>query len=161
MRSQAVSLAVVFLAGFVGLGVSSAEVNPDAIVATWLFDEGGGGMAADSSGNGYDADLHGNPAWVEGRHGSALEFDGGSYLEVRGSSENLSFGGAAPFSIVAWVKNQGGGTIVSKFNGGIVGAYILSLGAGGLVTFHREVEPWAYSGSRALPSNEFGHVAVA
>ncbi len=160
MRSQAVSLAAVFLAGVVGFSVSSAEVNPDAIVASWLFDEGGGGVAADSSGNGYDADLHGNPAWVVGRHGSALEFDGGSYLEVRGSRENLSFGGAAPFSIVAWVKNQGGGTIVSKFNGGIVGAYILSIGGGGLVTFHREVAPWSYSGSRALPSNEFGHVAV-
>lgn len=146
--------------GLLCLSHSSAQVDPDTIVGVWLFNEGSGSIAKDNSGHGYDADLRANPAWVAGRYGSALEFNGASYLEIRQSSENLPFGGAAPFSITAWVKNQGGGTIVSKFNAGVIGAYILSIGGGGTVTFHREVAPWAYSGSLTLPANEFGHVAV-
>jgi len=137
-----------------------AQVNPESIAGTWLLDEGAGNIAKDSSGHAYHADLKGNPAWVKGKFGHALEFQGGSYLEIRDSSKNLSFGGTAPFSITAWVKNQGGGTVVGKFNGGIIGAYILQIDGGGTVSFHREVAPWAFSGTKALPSNDFGHVAV-
>ncbi|HNY78924.1 MAG: LamG-like jellyroll fold domain-containing protein [Sedimentisphaerales bacterium] len=142
------------------LSPGSAQVDPDAIVGVWLFDEGSGSLAKDSSGHGYDADLKASPAWVGGRHGSALEFNGASYLEIRESSANLAFGGTAPFSITAWVKNRGGGTIMSKYNAGVIGAYILRIGGGGTVSFHREVEPWSYSGSLTLPNDEFGHVAV-
>ncbi len=142
------------------LSPGNAQVDPDAIVGVWLFDEGSGSLAKDSSGHGYDAELKASPAWVGGRYGSALEFNGASYLEIRQSSADLAFGGTAPFSITAWVKNQAGGTIMSKFNAGVIGAYILSIGGGGTVSFHREVAPWAYSGSLTLPSNEFGHVAV-
>ena len=152
--------AVFAVVGLLCLSHSSAQVDPDTIVGVWLFNEGSGSIAKDNSGHGYDADLKANPAWVGGRYGSALEFNGASYLEIRQSSENLSFGGAAPFSITAWVRNQGGGTIMSKFNAGVVGAYILSIGGGGTVTFHREVAPWFFSGSLTLPANEFGHVAV-
>jgi hypothetical protein len=142
------------------LSQSSAQVDPDAIVGVWLFDEGSGSLAKDSSGHGYDAELKASPAWVGGRHGSALEFNGASYLEIRQSSANLAFGGTAPFSITAWVKNRGGGTVMSKFNAGVIGAYILRIGGGGTVSFHREVAPWSYSGSLTLPNDEFGHVAV-
>jgi hypothetical protein len=129
-------------------------------VAYWLFDEASGNVARDGSGHGYDADLKENPVWVEGKFRHALEFQGESYLEIRNSSQNLSFGAGAPFSITAWVKNQGGGTIIGKFNGGIIGAYILGIGGGGIVSFHREVAPWSFSGSMALPDDDFGHVAV-
>jgi len=129
-------------------------------VGVWLFDEASGNIARDKSGHGYDADLKENPAWVEGKFRHALEFQGASYLEIRNSSENLAFGGTKPFSITVWVKNQGGGTAVGKFNGGIIGAYILTINGDGTVAFHREVAPWAFSGSKALPNNDFGHVAV-
>jgi hypothetical protein len=129
-------------------------------VAFWLFDEASGNIARDNSGHGYDADLKENPVWVDGKFRQALEFQGESYLEIRNSGQNLPFGGSAPFTIAAWVKNQGGGTVISKFNGGIIGAYILAVNGSGIVTFHREVNPWTFTGSMALPDNDFVHLAV-
>src|SRR4030043_89952 len=81
-------------------------------------------------------------------------------MDIPHRSQNLPFGGSDPFSITAWVRNQGGGTVIGKFNGGIIGAYILVINGDGTVTFHREVEPWTFTGTKALPDNDFGHVAV-
>jgi len=142
------------------LSPSIAQVDPESIAGMWLLDEGSGNVARDSSGHAYHAELRGTPAWVKGRFGHALEFQGDSYLEIRDSARNLSFGGVAPFTITAWVKNQAGGTLMGKFNGGVVGAYIVEIGGGGTVSFHREVAPWAFGGNKPLPSNDFGHVAV-
>jgi hypothetical protein len=146
--------------GLLCLSHSIAQVTPESIAGLWLLDEGAGNIARDSSGHAYHADLKGNPAWVKGKFGHALEFQVPAYLEIRESARNLAFGGVSPFSITAWVKNQAGGTIMGKFNGGILGAYIVQVSGGGTVSFHREVDPWAYSGTKALPSNDFGHVAV-
>lgn len=137
-----------------------AQIDPDSIVGLWLFDEGAGKVAKDSSDNDYDGDLEKNPTWVDGKFGQALEFLGSCYVELRDSAQGIPFGTVEPFSITAWVKNQGGGTVVGKFNGGVIGAYILVIGGGGTVTFHREVAPWGLSGNKALPNDEFGHVAI-
>ena len=146
--------------GLLCLSHSQAQVDPGSLAGLWLLDEGSGNVAQDSSGHSYDADLKGNPKWVTGRFGHALQFDGTNYLEIRNSSKDLAFGGVAPFSVTAWVKNGGGGTLIGKYNGGVIGAYIVSIAAGGTVSFHREVAPWAYAGTKTLPSNDFGHVAV-
>jgi len=139
---------------------SNGQVDSKSVMGFWLFNEASGNIARDNSGHGYDADLKENPLWVEGKFRQALEFQGQSYLEIRNSSQNLSFGGSAPFTITAWVKNQGGGTVIGKFNGGIIGAYILTINGDGTVTFHREVDPWTFTGTKALPDDDFGHVAV-
>ncbi|MEJ2704601.1 MAG: LamG domain-containing protein [Sedimentisphaerales bacterium] len=157
---QLIACAIFIVAGLMCTSHSNGQVDPKSIEGVWLFDEGSGSVAADHSGHGYDADLKENAAWVEGKFRHALEFDGASYLEIRNSSENLAFGGSEPFSITAWVKNQGGGTVMGKFNGGVIGAYILSVGGGGTVSFHREVDPWAFAGTMTLPADDFGHVAV-
>jgi hypothetical protein len=146
--------------GLAWVSPAVAEVDPASMVGVWLLDEGAGKIAKDSSGHAYDADLKGDPAWVGGRFGHALEFTGTNYLEIRNSGANLAFGGTSPFSITAWVKNQGGGTIMGKYNGGVIGAYIVSIGGGGTVSFHREVSPWAYAGTKPLPTSEFAHVAA-
>ncbi len=124
-----------------------AEIDPDTIAGLWLFDEGKGDTVLDSSGNEYDRVLEGNPSWVDGRFGKGLEFTGSDYVELQNSAAGLPFGGVDPFTITAWVKNQGGGTVIGKFNGGVIGAYILVIGAGGGITFHREVAPWGLAGS--------------
>jgi hypothetical protein len=142
------------------LSPGRTQVNPESIAGIWLLDEGSGTVARDSSGHGYHADLKQNPTWAKGKFGHGLEFQGTNYLEVRNSSQTLAFGGAAPFTIAAWVRNQGGGTILGKFNGGIIGAYILQVGGGGTVSFHREVAPWAFSGTKTLPTDDFAHVAA-
>jgi len=138
----------------------SAQLDPESIVGLWLFNEGAGNLAKDSSGHGYDGDLREHPTWVAGRFGSALQFDGSNYLEIRNSAENLSFGGLVPFSITAWVKNEGGGTVVGKYNAGVAGAYFLHINGDGTVAYDRETDPWIIYGTEALPSNEFGHVAA-
>ena len=58
-------------------GVELAEVGAvrrDSTVAHWRFDEGAGSVAADDGGPHY-AKLAG-PAWVPGKRGTALRFDG-------------------------------------------------------------------------------------
>ena len=51
----------------------SAELLDDA-VGIWLFDEGKGNTAADTSGNGNDGAITG-AKWAEGKFGGALEFE--------------------------------------------------------------------------------------
>ena len=51
------------------------------LVGWWRLDEGSGTTAFDSSGNGNDGTLNGDPQWVAGMIGGALEFDGdGDYV---------------------------------------------------------------------------------
>ena len=57
-------------------GQSSAKIDPETAIGIWLFDEGKGDVAADSSGNGNDGTLKNGPKWVAGKFGKALEFDG-------------------------------------------------------------------------------------
>ena len=139
--------------------IAFAEIDPDSISGMWLFDEGKGGDAEDSAGK-FDGELNGDAQWVNGKFGSGLEFKGADYVLLEDSDKGLPFGGVEPFTITAWVKNQGGGTIIGKFNGGVIGAYILTINSGGVFGFHREVAPWSLAGSKAIQAGEFGHVAA-
>ena len=56
------------------LGV--ANIAEDGLVAYWPFDEGSGKKAEDVTGNGHDGKFAGAPKWVDGKFGTALEFDG-------------------------------------------------------------------------------------
>jgi len=57
-------------------GQSYARVDLKSAVAIWLFDEGKGDVAKDSTGNGNDGTLMSGPAWVDGKYGKALNLDG-------------------------------------------------------------------------------------
>lgn len=71
------------LSMFVLIPPTLAEINMDSVVGLWLFDEGSGDVAADSSDSGLDAALKGNPEWVSGKFGAALQLDGTSaYVQV-------------------------------------------------------------------------------
>jgi hypothetical protein len=57
--------------------------NDENLVGHWKFDENGGIIAYDSSGNDFHADVIGEPVWVEGMRGNALYFDGtNDYVEM-------------------------------------------------------------------------------
>ena len=47
--------------GLLSTTLSEAEIDPNSIVGLWLFDEGKGNEAEDSSGNGYHGDIEGDP----------------------------------------------------------------------------------------------------
>ena len=88
------------------LGIlSAASAN---LVGHWRFDEDSGAVAADSSGNGYDGALLGDPQWIVGYLDGALEFDGnGDYVDLPispllGSLTNSTFATWVDFS------NEGG-----------------------------------------------------
>ena len=82
--------------------LAEADVR-ECSVAMWLFDEGTGKVAKDSSGNGNDGVLKNAPQWVVGKVGQALKFDGGkkSYVDVG----NLSLKG--PVTLVFCAKPTG------------------------------------------------------
>ena len=71
-------------------------------VAAYSLDEGEGGTAHDSSGNGHEATIHG-AEWAGGKYGTALRFDASKhdYLSIPDSPElQLSDG----FTLEAWVR---------------------------------------------------------
>ncbi|MHC4147405.1 MAG: LamG domain-containing protein, partial [Planctomycetota bacterium] len=84
-------------------GQSYAKVDHETVVGIWLFDDGGGDIAQDSSGNGNDGTLNG-PEWTnESRFGSALEFNGaGSYIEFA-TGESMK---TPHFTIMAWFNTR-------------------------------------------------------
>ena len=60
-----------------------AQLGIDTLTGLWLFDEGSGDVAVDSSNSALDAALVGDPVWVSGVFGSGLELNGSSaYVEV-------------------------------------------------------------------------------
>ena len=58
-------------------GIGNAEFDLETVVGMWLFDDGKGNTAVDSSENGNDGELVNGPKWIKnGKFESALEFDG-------------------------------------------------------------------------------------
>lgn len=74
------------------------------LLARWTFDESTGSVAADSSGNGNEGTLQGNPVWQpsDGKSKGALLFDGdGDYVKVANESR---FDIAREITIATWIK---------------------------------------------------------
>jgi len=69
-----------------GLGLILATVASAAdpsLVGWWQLDETSGTIAHDASGKGHDGTLKGDPAWLMGKVGGALQFDGADdYVEI-------------------------------------------------------------------------------
>jgi len=85
-------------------GISNAKIDTNTIAAMWLFDEGSGNVAKDSSGNKNDGKFAGGDIkWVNAKFGKGLEFDGKSWLEC-GKDPSLDFSASPNFSIHAIVK---------------------------------------------------------
>lgn len=53
-------------------GSAMAQDDP-SLVGWWRFDDGAGTVAVDSSGNGNDGVFSGDPVWVPGVIGTALQ----------------------------------------------------------------------------------------
>ncbi|UCG57991.1 MAG: hypothetical protein JSU70_00515, partial [Phycisphaerales bacterium] len=70
------------------------------LVGYWKFDEGSGTLAADSSGHNNDGAVMG-PAWVAGKEGHALDFDGlNDYVPV---VVNPALDNLDEFTMAAWI----------------------------------------------------------
>ncbi len=105
---------LIYLFSFVLVLSIAGNVSAE-LVGYWKFDEGSGTTAYDSSGNGLDGTLNGDPQWVEGQLGGALDFDGDDSVEIP-HSPLLSI--TDEITITAWTNMRGNASgelaIVSK-----------------------------------------------
>jgi len=73
------------------------------ILGAWLFEEGKGDQAKDSSGRSVDGVLVGNPEWVAGKFGTALKFEPNKYVDFPPPlSEKMII--EKDFTCMAWMK---------------------------------------------------------
>jgi len=81
--------------------VSVADAADADLVGWRSFDETSGTTAYDSSGHGNHGTLQGDPQWVAGWTGGALELDGdGDYVDVG----SMGISGMDPRTIAGWAK---------------------------------------------------------
>ena len=73
------------------------------LIAYWLFNEGSGTIAIDSSGNGNTGTING-ATWTTGKSGSALQFNGVSNYVNAGNGASLNINGN--ITLMAWIKTN-------------------------------------------------------
>ncbi len=78
-------------------GISDAKIDQKTVVGMWLFDEGKGDVAKDTSGHGNDGVLMNGPEWADGQLGGALEFAG----RVNGITDHVLCGMDASLNSIA------------------------------------------------------------
>jgi len=145
-------------------GQSFAKIDKKAIVGMWLFNEGEGKVAKDSSDNGNNGELIGNPKWVKGQFGEALDFNGSSdYVEVA-SSKSLDITGG--ITIALWFNKRPAsrGTLVGKWKQvGDVWSYVLydrGEGGGGWRLRWSDQNQTNLEGPYTFPDDEWVHSAA-
>ena len=142
---------------------SGAEVDPETAAGIWLFDDGTGEQARDTSKNGNHADFMGNPEWVQGKFGKALEFNGvddylisQSELGVSGNTERTILFWFNPASsegfqpVVSWGTTGGQKMYWVEYNGNEGGPNTIRV-----CGYDADIYTQA-----TLPEGEWHHVAV-
>jgi len=160
---------LIYLASFVF--VLSAALTSTAkaeLIGWWRFDEGSGTVATDLSEYGNDGTLQGNPQWVNGKFGKALQFDGvDDWVEIP-HAEILTVDNEV--TVMAWINakrhtgpnNETWQGIVAKSNS--PRSYSLYTEASGALHFSTtSTVTNAYVGTLStgqVPLNEWVHVAA-
>jgi len=157
-----------FLSLVMGLILTSA-VRAD-LIGWWMFDEGSGSMAYDSSGNEHHAEVLGTPLWGDGPLGfaGALDFtdtggaDCGEFVPTE----------TGVFTLTFWHKWDGTGDVqhfFSKSNGWGADTMMFQVENKGhwanVDEARRERLHLAYQGAtqavmHKIPQNEWGHTAL-
>ncbi|MBN2315915.1 MAG: LamG domain-containing protein, partial [Sedimentisphaerales bacterium] len=75
--------------------------DPD-LIGWWKFDEGVGDTVIDFSGHGNDGSFGGDPQWVEGMVGGALELDGSDYVAIDGVVDDIT---GTDITLSIWIKS--------------------------------------------------------
>jgi len=77
------------------------------LAGLWLFNEGSGRRVFDLSGNNKTGNFVGDTAWVAGKFGSCLSFDGtGDYVDT----SLVNIGNLNAYTIVSWAKTTNNGS---------------------------------------------------
>lgn len=76
-------------------------LDSEGLVGAWLMDDGNGDTVSDSSDNGLDGKIaKGNPKWVKGKYGGAMEFGGADMVTV---DDNAALD-LKSFTLSAWIN---------------------------------------------------------
>jgi len=104
MKPGLLCIGLMFLIGLLLIEQSHAAIEEKSIVGIWLFDEGKGDTAKDSSKGQHDGTIKGDVKWVDGKNGKALEFPGvdENFVEVP-HDDSLTL---TTFTFALWVKLQ-------------------------------------------------------
>ena len=135
------------------------------LVGYWSMNEGSGNIIRDAVGN-KNGTLRGNAKLetVNDFPGAAyrkvLKLDGNGDYVTLGEQPSLRFDGFKNYTIAAWIKPEAGGTIISKFNGGLRATYFLGISNNGNISSYRNVGPWSVSSNQAANLGEWSHVAT-
>jgi hypothetical protein len=147
---------------------SQSRVDPESLIALWLLDEGKGVIAEDASGNGNHGEFDGDPQWVDGKSGTALEFDGDDRVDCGDIDAIDGFTGLTAMAWCKWGGDADGLTaparVVSKQDPtkGDVGPFSLGAGwAAHKMTLWIHHGNWAGAGhsSTSIDDGEWHHVA--
>ena len=159
-----VSMVILFVAGVLTAS-SYAAIDPGTVVGMWLFEEGDGQVAADSSDNGNDAEFQVASAWGTGKFGEAAQFNGQSYFAAP-DSDSLDINGDQ-MSIVVWVNGEnwpGDSFFVRKIATQGTGTIYYIEAAGGRPCIGVNTEAGGDTriedSQTVLPANEWIHVAL-
>lgn len=144
-------------------GTAYARIDPGTVELLFLFDDGQGDIARDSSGNGRNGDITG-AQWVDGKFGGALEFGGVADDKVIVSGY-FGVGGTAPRTTAFWWKSDDAvsrhswvkwGTNVASQKYFIRGDNTVA----GMITLRVEVNSGQSYGSTNVCDGEWHHLAV-
>lgn len=160
VRSLSIGVAILFVFGVLASSTYAA-IDPETIVGIWLFDEGEGDVAMDSSENGNDGNFMGEPEWVDGKFGMALEFDGSSTSVDCGDTDSMNIPTGGEVTMCAWVYPTVGSVaawqgIMAKRTGSY--SYGINLVAGNFQIYTSGgsgIAGFAYD----LPVDEWVHIA--
>ena len=137
-------------------GISRAEFDLKDVAGMWLFDDGKGDVAADSSENGKDGELVKGPKWIKnGQFGSALEFDGN---ESKGHVVVGDLGLSGAVTLVLWANPSDAADddrLISNISGPTNPAFTTRFQSGA-------VEVWSSAWKPVIPDfddNKWGHYA--
>ncbi|MHC4745260.1 MAG: LamG domain-containing protein, partial [Planctomycetota bacterium] len=136
------------------------EQPGDGLVGHWKFDEGEGDVAYDSARD-NDGTIYG-AEWADGILGQALSFDGlgddGVYMESssdEGSPLNIY---NKDLTISAWVKSEGGGTIVARARPHRI-TYRLGIGGqSAYINTYRSPTHWTMYAYDSVTQDDWHHV---
>jgi len=90
---------------FLLISIFCYSVASADIVGMWLFDEGKGNTAKDTSKGAHDGAIKDGYKWVDGKFGKAVYFEGNGYVEIP-HSDSLSFDKAYTMMIWANIENM-------------------------------------------------------
>ncbi len=142
-------------------GKRATPVDPGtkSLLAWWACDEGQGALVGDASGNGHDGTfVNGDPAWVEGIHGSAVQLVGPTLVEVPPLNVELT-----EATMAGWIKPNGpqpdwSSFIMTRDPGLATGFNVL----GYQLAYHWNdmSESWSFRGGDMIAEDDWTFAAV-